>query len=104
MKLLEEMGYIRRNPHSRWGSPVLIVPKPKLPDEFRLTVDTRFLNSRLVALAGCLPILEVILQQLKLAAVFASFKGLWQFPLDVDCQEIYSLLTDVGIFTPERIV
>jgi hypothetical protein len=67
------------------------VPKPKLPDEFRMTVDTRCPNSHLVAIAGCLPILEVILQHLKLALVFASldaFKGFWEFPIDVDCQEI----------------
>jgi len=81
------------------------VPKPKLPDEFRITVDTRYPNSQLVAIAGCLPILEVIFQHLKHASVFASldaFKGL--FPLDVDCQEIHSLLTDIGVFTRERIV
>jgi len=107
IKLLEEMGYIRENPHSRWSLPVLIVSKPKLPDEFRMKVDTRYPNSQLVAIAGCSPILEVILQHLKLASVFSSldaFKGFWQFPLDVDCQKIYSLLTDVEIFTPERTV
>jgi len=72
-----------------------------------MTVDTRYPNSHLVAIAGCFPILEVILQHLKLASVFArldAFKGFWQFPLDVDCQEVYSLLTGVGIFTPELIV
>jgi hypothetical protein len=50
-------------------------------------------------------ILEVFLQQVELASVFASldaFQGFWQFSLDVDCQEIYFLLTDVEIFTPER--
>jgi len=84
IKLLEEMGDICRSPHHRWNSPVLIVPKPKLPDELRMTVDTRHPNSQLVAIAGCLPILEVILQHLKLASVFASldaFKGFWQFHL-----------------------
>ena len=107
IKLLEEMCYIRRNPHSQWSSPELIVPKPKLPDEFRMAVDTRHSNSQLVAIAGCLPILEVILQHLKLASVFATldaFKWYWQFPLDVDYREIYSLLTDVVILTPERTV
>jgi hypothetical protein len=75
--------------------------KPELPDEFRMTVDTRSPNSLLVAIAGCLAILEDILQHLKLASVFASldaFKSFWQFPLDVDYQGIYSLVTDVEIF------
>jgi len=96
-----------RNPHSRWSSPVLIVPKPKLPNELRMTADTRDPNSHLIAIAGCLPILEVIVQPLNLAWVLSSFdtsNGFWQFPLNVEYQEIYSLLTDVGIFTPERIV
>jgi hypothetical protein len=107
IKLFEEMGYICRNLQSQWRSPVLIVPKPKLPNEFRMTVDTRYPNSQLVSIAGCSSILEVILQHLKLASVFANldaFKGFWQFPLDVDCQEIYYLLTDIELFTPERIV
>jgi len=85
----------------------LIVPTSKQPDEFRMILDTRYPSSQLVAIAGCLPILEVILQHLKLALVFSSldaFKGFKRFPLDVDCQEIYTLLTDIGIFTPKRIV
>jgi len=67
-----KMGYIRRNPHSRWNSPVLTVPKPKLSNEFRMTVNTRYPNSQLVAIVGCLPILALILQHLKLASVFAN--------------------------------
>ena len=107
IKLLEEMRNIRRNPQSRRRLPLSIVTEHKLPDELRMTVDTRYPNSQLVSIAGCSSILEVILQHLKLASVFANldaFKGFWQFPLDVDCHQIYSLLTDVGIFTPERIV
>jgi len=61
IKLLEEMDYIRRKPHSRWSSPVLIVPKHKLPDEFGMTVDTRYPNSQFLGIARCLHILEVIL-------------------------------------------
>ena len=37
IKSLEEMGCIRRNTDSRRSSPVLIVAKPKLPDEVRMT-------------------------------------------------------------------
>jgi hypothetical protein len=57
IKLLEEMGFIRRNSQSPWSSAVLIVATPKLPDELRMTVDTTYPNSQLVAMAGCLPIL-----------------------------------------------
>jgi hypothetical protein len=58
---------------SPWSSPVLIVPKRELQNEFRMTVDTSYPNSQLVAIAGCLPILEVILQHMKLASVFAAW-------------------------------
>ena len=67
------------------------VPKPKPQNEFKMTAQPT----------------EVILQHLKLASVFATldaFKWYWQFPLDVDYREIYSLLTDVVILTPERTV
>jgi len=64
-----------------------------------MTVDTRYPNSHLLAIAGCLPILEVTLQHLKLASVFAIldvFKGFWQFLLHVDCsvacKEVRTLL------------
>jgi len=33
IKMLEEMSYTRRNPNTRWSLPILIVQKPKLPDE-----------------------------------------------------------------------
>ena len=72
--MLEEMGYIRRNPHSRWSSPVLIVEKPQLPNQFSVTVDTRYPKSHLVTIAGCLAIFEVILQHLKLASVFLQLE------------------------------
>ena len=67
------------------------VPKPKPQNEFKMTAQPT----------------EVILQHLKLAALFASLhtlKGLWQFPVDVEYQKIYCLLTEVGILTSERIV
>jgi hypothetical protein len=37
VKLFEKKGFIRRNPSSRWSSPVLVIRKPGRPDEFRMT-------------------------------------------------------------------
>jgi hypothetical protein len=102
IKLLEEMRYIRRNPYASWIWPVLIVPKPKLPNDVKMILNTRYL---ILVIVWRSLILEVFLQQLELASVFASldaFKRFWQFSLDVDCQEIYFWLADVEIFTPER--
>jgi hypothetical protein len=33
-----------------------------------------------------------------------AFERLWQFPLHVDIQKIYSLLSDLGIYTPTRLL
>jgi hypothetical protein len=55
VKILEKNGFIRKNPSSRWSSPVLIVPKPGKRDEFRMTVDCRYANSQVQPLAGFLP-------------------------------------------------
>jgi len=57
--VLGKIGYIRISPHCRWNSKVLIVPKPELPDEFSMTVDTNYRNSQLVEITGYLPILKV---------------------------------------------
>jgi hypothetical protein len=42
VKMLEKNGFIRKNPSSRWVSPVLIVPKAGKRDEFRMTVNWRY--------------------------------------------------------------
>jgi hypothetical protein len=96
VKVLEEMGNIGRNPHSRRSSPILVVPKPKAVDEFRVSVGTRYPNSEIVPIAVSLPVLDVILANLSEATDYASldaFKGFWQLPLHPDFQEIYSLLS-----------
>jgi len=89
VKMLEKNGFIRKNPSSRWSSPVLIVPKPGKRDEFRMTVDCMYANFLVQPVAGFLPILEV------------NFR---QFPLAEESQEAYSFLTELGVFTPTRLI
>ena len=99
--------FIRKNPSSRWFSPVLTVPKPGKRAEFRMTVDCRYANSQVQPVAGFLPILEVNFQHLENAAWFSSldaFKGFWQFPLAEEGQEVYSFLTELGVFTPTMLI
>jgi len=46
-------------------------------------------------------------QHLEKAAWFSSldtFKGFWQFPLAEKSQEVYSFLTELGVFTPTRLI
>jgi hypothetical protein len=85
----------------------VIVPKPGKRDEFRMTVDCRYANSQVQPVAGFLPILEVTFQHLEKASWFSTldaFKGFWQFPLAEESQEVYSFLTELGVFTPTRLI
>jgi len=68
VQMLEKNGFVRKNPSTRWSSPVLIVPKPGKRDEFRMTVDCRYANSQVQPVAGFLLILEVNFQHLENAA------------------------------------
>ena len=58
-------------------------------------------------MVGFLAILEVNLHHLEKAALFSSldaFKGYWQFPLAEESQEMYSFLTELGVFTRARLI
>jgi hypothetical protein len=49
----------------------------------------------------------VVLDHLAGASVFFSldfFKGYWQFQLDPESQEMFSFLTDQGVYTPTRVL
>jgi len=74
-----------------------------------MTVDChcRYANSQFQPAAGFLSILEVNFQHLEKAAWFSSldaFKGFWQFPLAEESQEVYSFLTELGVFIPTRLI
>jgi hypothetical protein len=105
-------AYVNRNSH--WASSPFCVRKrvkegaemPPLIDAMRMTVDLREVNRRTVTPIWPMPNLEVMLRGIAGAKVFALFdltSGYWQFPLDPSCQEIFSYMTDRGIFTPTRV-
>jgi hypothetical protein len=107
LKALEEMGFIYRNKSSRWSSPVMIVPKPKHPGDFRVVIYCRYANSQMHHMGGFLPILEISLKYLEGASWFGSldaFQGFVQFPVQSECQEIYSFVTEYGVCTPSRLI
>jgi hypothetical protein len=107
VKMLEKNGFIRKNPSRRWPLPVLIALKPGKRDEFRMTADCRYANSQVQPVAGFLPILEMNFQHLEKAAWFSSldsFKKFRQFTLAQESQEVYSFLTELGVFTPTRLI
>ena len=92
--------------HQIDGPPLLKVPKPRKVDEFRKTVGTRYPNSQIIPVANPMPSLEVVLQYLSGTVVFAScdaFKGFSRLLLHVYSQEIKSLLSESGIYTPRNL-
>ena len=109
-KLLKN-GSIRRNRNSTWSSPSFVVKKPgksgRHVDHYRWTIDLRWVNSQCERIAGCLPVLEVVMEHLEGSSVYASLdahKGYWQFPLHPDSQEMCSFVTHEGVFTPTRLL
>eukprot|EP00644_Phytophthora_capsici_P019273 jgi/Phyca11/132444/e_gw1.167.22.1 len=102
---LEQHGLVRRNNESRWASPALPVRKPGT-DKFRITVDYRAVNRMTVPIAGATPNLASVLHNVEGAVGFGQFdffKGFWQLPLHESCQELFSFVTEDGVFTPTRV-
>ena len=102
---LLKCGFVKRNPQSRWASPMLIVKKPD-GKGLRFTVDLRGVNNLIDKVIWPMPIFKVILQYLEGSGAYASldaFKGFWQWPLHEDSQELLSILTDRGVFSPTRL-
>ncbi|OWY94489.1 hypothetical protein PHMEG_00035758, partial [Phytophthora megakarya] len=102
---LERNGLVRRNNSSRWACPALPVKKP-YSDEYRCTIDYRPTNKCTVPVAGATPNLAAVTQSVKDAygfGLFDLFKGFWQLPLHTESQELFSFVTEDGVFTPTRV-
>lgn len=103
---LEKVGAVVRNPTAKWASPALAVPKPG-SDTLRFTVDLRGVNSRTVSVQSAMPHLESSLQELSGAKCFAKLdlsQGYWQLALDESSQELMSIQTPQGVYTPTRLL
>ena len=99
-----ELGLLKLNPKSKWSSPVFLPPKK---DSFRFTVDSRLVNSCIEPRAWPLPFLEVDLEKAVNAGYYAVLdadNGYFQIENDEKFAEIFSILTEDGIFTPTRLV
>jgi len=101
---LMKYGLVYENFNSQWASPVVVVRKPGNKG-FRMCVDLRAVNDRCEATAWPMPFLETMVQSLAGSKFWFSldaFKGFWIMPLAKDCQEMFSFMTDKGVFTPTR--
>ena len=110
---LEAFGLVYRNPLATIASPAYPVRKaganPLGPPEsqYRLTVDLRGVNSHTIPTVFPLPLLETFVDDVAGMKYFGTldlFNGYWQLPLHPDCQEMFSIKTDHGVWTPTRLI
>ena len=110
---LEKCNMIYRNSAATWASPMYPIPKPHqegvpmLEKKLRLVNDVRYPNSQCVRTMWPMPNFETITDRLKGSKyyfVLDLFKGYWQFPMDKLAQEIYSFMTDRGVYSSYRLI
>ena len=105
IKDLEEKGLIYANKNSRWAAPVMLIPKPGKPGEFRVVVDLRYINHVTIPINWTMPDIDTVIQQTKGSKFYAVYdltNGFWQCPVAKDSQEYYSFVTPWGVYTPTR--
>ncbi|GMF42756.1 unnamed protein product [Phytophthora fragariaefolia] len=77
----------------------------KKPRQRRVSNDYRPLNSNTEPIAGVMPILQVITENVRGMCFFGLLdfvKGYWQLPLAKASQELLSYMTDAKVYTPPR--
>lgn len=85
---------------SNYNSPVLIVPK-KEKGKWRMCIDYRLVNKKIIADKFSLPCIDEILDGLGRARYFSIrdlFQGFHQIPLDEESRDLTSFSTDSGSF------
>ena len=95
---------MKQNSKSKWSSAVFLPPKG---DSFRFTVDSRQVNQCIEPRAWPLPFMEIDLERAVNAGYYAVIdadNGYFQIENDAEFAEIFSILTEDGIFTPTRLV
>ena len=94
---------VEENLNSEWASPVVVVKKPD--GSRRMCVDLRGVNAISESTAWPMPFLEAIVNNLagsKCWFKLDAFKGFWMMPLAEECREMFSFMTDRGVYTPKR--
>ena len=79
---------------------------PKGKDNYRLVSDYRAVNNMIEPAAYPMPNLERMAKQFSGARAFCTLdllQGYWQAPLDPDAQELFTMVTKEGLFTPTRV-
>ena len=100
---LEAAGMVFRNPQATFASVAMAVPKG---DGFRMVADYRAVNQLVEQAAMPMPRLEELGMLLKGSGAFCTLdmiQGYWQTPLHESAQELFTMVTTGGLFTPTRV-
>ena len=100
---LMSLGFVFRNMQAVWASPAMAAPKKQ---GYRLVSDYRAVNKQIEKVPGIMPDLEAELGRLRGAGAFATLDFLqcyWQCPSAAEAQEIFTIATPQGLFTPTRV-
>ena len=86
---------------SNYNSPVILIPKKGVSKKWRMCIDYRLVNKKLIADKYPLPRIEDILDNLgraKFFSVLDLYSGFHQIPLHEDSRDITSFSTENGSF------
>lgn len=106
IKELENIGAVFKNRSARWASPALAVQKAST-DSFRFTVDVRGPNSQTEPFQSSMPHSDSLTQDCAGSEFYANVdfcNGYWQLGLHKDSEEMMSIQTPLGIYTPTRVL
>ena len=103
MAALMAFGLVFINVQAVWSSPAMAVPKG---DSFRLVSDYKAVNEQVEKSPGVMPNQESDMLDLLSAKFFGKLdllQGYWQMPLAEEAQEIFTITTPFGMYTPRRV-
>ena len=107
LKADEALGVIGRvNGATPWVSPLVVVPKPKCPDQVRVCVDMRRANTAVLRERHITPPVNEIINDLNGACVFSKLDlnhGYNQFELEPSSRGITTFSSHLGLWRYKRL-
>ena len=101
---LTQTGMVYPNFQAIYGSVAMAIPKGE--NNFRLVADYRAVNATIEPAAFPMPNLESMPGLFAQAQAFCTLdllQGYWQMPLDPQAQELFTMVTTEGLYTPTRV-